>query len=230
MTAFGFPRSPFAPSVAADTCATCGGSGRVTYGPAPNAATTCATCLGTGRTCTTATASDLPRTQPRGADEPPPHGGVAPEVREARESGLSAIRRAAVREIETGRGPGAALEPGSDDLGYEPVLPNARTPGELAAKLAMVGLRRLEKGLHDYDPRVSFEAARVLMSTASKAADLPPPPGSDLVDPEARKVALVAALGTPAVIEIVLEVARDFGSALHSALHDDGWTKGASGA
>jgi hypothetical protein len=153
---------------------------------------------------------------------------VPDAVRGARSSGLSAIKRAAVREIETGRGPGTALDPKPSDT-YERLLPNAKSAGELASALTLAGLRRLERGLHDVDSRVSFEAARVLASTASKVVDLPPPPGAELVDPEARKAALVAALGTPAVIAIVLEVAGTNNSPLRDALQVEGWiddTKG----
>lgn len=194
-------------------CPTCAGSGEI-VNAFTHAVSSCLACLGSGRDC-----SDLPRRAP---PEPPPHGGVPSEVREAREDGISAIKRQAIREIETGRGPGTALDPHPSDT-YERILPNAKGAGELASALALAGLRRLERGLHDVDSRVSFEAARVLASTASKVVELPPPPGSDVADPEARRAALVAALGTPAVIQTILGVLEDRTCPLALALIEAGW-------
>jgi hypothetical protein len=136
---------------------------------------------------------------------------------------LSSAKYAAIQAIETGRHPErvAPLDPKSTDT-HPILLPNAKSPAELTSALALLALRRLEKGLHDFDPKVSFEAARVACVVASKVSELPTAPGSDVADPVARRAALVAALGTPAVIEIVIAVAGTDGP-LRTALEAAGW-------
>lgn len=114
----------------------------------------------------------------------------------------------------------------------ELLLPGA-TASELAPALAERALRRLEQGLQDYDPRVSFEAARVLVSTASRVRELKPEggvaPGAD-IDPAARRAAMVAALGSDEAVALVVELAFVEGSAVRVALECAGWAKGEPGA
>lgn len=117
----------------------------------------------------------------------------------------------------------------------ELLLPGA-TAAELAPALAERALRRLEQGLQDYDPRVSFEAARVLVSTANKVRELKPEgsavsgAGAGDADPAARRAAMVAALGSDEAVALVVELAFVEGSAVRVALEDAGWVKGEPGA
>lgn len=155
---------------------------------------------------------------------------VPPEVREQRASGVSAERRDAVRAIAAGRvdDPAvAALEPGRGPAvePYDVVMPDAKSPAELAGPLALAMMRKLERAAHDYDPRVSFEAARTLMVGAPRVVELATPVAGD-ADPAARKAALVAALASPDVIALVVaEAGRDDATtALANALRGVGWS------
>lgn len=115
----------------------------------------------------------------------------------------------------------------------ELLLPGA-TASELAPALAERALRRLEQGLQDYDPRVSFEAARVLVTAASRVREIKPAdgtaPGAGDVDPEARRAAMIAALGSDEAVALVVELAFMEGSAVRVALECAGWAKGEPGA
>lgn len=157
-----------------------------------------------------------------------------PEVmREARASGVSAERRDAVRKIAAGKvdDPAvAALEPGRGPAveNYAPVMPDAKSPAELASALALAAMRKLERAMHDYDPRVANEAARVLMSGAPKVVDMARPADEAAADPEARRAALVAALATPDVVVLVVDAAAVAGSPLSEALWRAGWSRPSS--
>lgn len=100
---------------------------------------------------------------------------------------------------------------------------SAMTPAELAGPLAMKAMRRLERGIDDLDPRVSFEAARVAVGAAPKVAELVGMGTPADADPEARRAALTAALMSEEALALVVELATVDGGPVRAALEAAGW-------
>lgn len=101
-----------------------------------------------------------------------------------------------------------------------------RTAQELAPGVALKAMRVLERGLNDYDPRVAFEAARVVVTSSHRVAEMVTQVAETPADPEARRSAMLAALTSDEAIALVLEVVRSSEAPLRVALEAAGWVHG----
>lgn len=154
---------------------------------------------------------------------PPPgdgeeHGPPTPRMAELETNAGRAEAQAALRQITEITSKGSVRTRDRET----PRLPGD-TPAELAGPLALMAMRLLESRMHDVDPRIAMEAARCVVAGAPKVRELNTGPAGDAADPEARRAAMVAALGSDEAVALVVELAGTAGSPVRLALERAGW-------
>lgn len=100
-------------------------------------------------------------------------------------------------------------------------LCRGETPSELAPQVALKALRLLDRSMSDYDSRVALEAARVVVQSAGKMAELLP--GDTAPDPEAKRAALLAACASEEFCTLLVTVVASSQAPARLALERAGW-------
>lgn len=100
-------------------------------------------------------------------------------------------------------------------------LCRGETAAELAPQVALKAMRLLDRSMSDYDSRVALEAARVVVQSAGKMAELLP--GEVPADPEAKRAALLAALASEEFCELLVSIVASSEAPARLALERAGW-------
>ena len=135
--------------------------------------------------------------------------------------GEEPVTRASVRTAERTLQAGAGQEVRGGSCSDETLI-KASTAAELAGPLALAAMRVLERGIKDPNPHVAFEAARVAATVAPKVVDLTGKEATE-TDPAAKRASYLAALASPALCALVVEVVGQVDAPLRAALEAAGW-------